>query len=86
MGIDIKLSSKGQVVIPKDIRDALGLKPGETLHIAREGRRIVMEAPIEPSEVISYAEFKRRVPPYSGPPISIDDMRDVSAVFGDWKI
>ena len=81
-----KLSSKGQVVIPKDIRDALRLKPGETLSVSRQGRRIVLEAVDEDYPKISYEEFKRLVPPYVGPPVSIEDMQDVSAVFADWKI
>lgn len=80
------LSSKGQVVIPKDIRDALHLKSGEKLSVARQGNRIVMEVAQAPIEKISYEEFKRRVPPYKGPPVSIEDMRDLSDVFKDWKI
>jgi len=36
------LSSKGQIVIPKDIRDALGLREGDKLEISLEGHRVVM--------------------------------------------
>lgn len=36
------LSSKGQIVIPKDIRDALGLREGDKLEVALEGHRVVM--------------------------------------------
>mgnify|MGYP001772762505 CR=1 FL=1 len=38
-----RLSSKGQVVIPAEIRASLGLKKGSILLINLEGRRIVME-------------------------------------------
>ncbi len=62
------------------------LKTGETLTVTREGRRIVMEALPEPQETISYEEFKRRVPPYQGPPVSIEDMRDLSDIFKDWTV
>lgn len=43
----VKLSSKGQLVIPKPIRRALGLRPGMELHIELVGRKIVLE-PVEP--------------------------------------
>ena len=36
------LSSKGQIVIPKDIRDALGLREGARLEVALEGHRVVL--------------------------------------------
>ncbi len=42
------VSSKGQVVIPKPIRDALGLTPGTVLRVCVEGRRIVLEPVTEP--------------------------------------
>jgi len=38
------LSSKGQVVIPKDIRDALGLREGDQLEISIEGFRLVLRS------------------------------------------
>jgi AbrB family looped-hinge helix DNA binding protein len=37
------LSSKGQIVIPKDIRDALGLREGDKLEVALEGHRMVLQ-------------------------------------------
>lgn len=38
------LSSKGQIVIPKDIRDALGLREGDRFEIALEGHRLVLRS------------------------------------------
>lgn len=43
----IKLSSKGQVVIPKEIREKLGLKKGDVLSVRLEEDRIILE-PISP--------------------------------------
>ena len=85
MNARTRISSKGQVVIPKAIRDALHLKAGETLEVTREGRRIVLETSAPNVRKIPYDEFKRRVPAYSGRPVSIEDMRELSAIFADWK-
>jgi len=40
---DITLAERGQIVIPKMARDALGLKPGSKLHISLDGNRLVIE-------------------------------------------
>ncbi len=74
MTTQTKLSVKGQVVIPKDVRDALNLKPGETLNVKRVGRQVVMEVASPARAKISYEEFRRRVPKYEGPPVSISDI------------
>jgi AbrB family looped-hinge helix DNA binding protein len=37
-----KLSTKGQIVIPKKVRDELGLEPGDPLAIGVSGDRIVL--------------------------------------------
>ena len=86
MSVDIKISSKGQIVIPKDVREALRLEPGTTLRLTREGRRIVLESPRrEQRERITYAEFRRRVPKYEGPPIAVEDMTSrIGELFRDW--
>jgi AbrB family looped-hinge helix DNA binding protein len=39
----VKLSSKGQVVVPKDIREALGLSAGTILKVSCQGQFIVLE-------------------------------------------
>ncbi len=46
------ISSKGQVVIPKPVREALGLKPGTVLKVRVEGRRVILEPASEPPEEI----------------------------------
>ena len=85
MGHSVTISSKGQIVIPKDVRDALGLKSGEKLILDRIGRRITLDAPAA-RERISYEEFRRRVPKYEGPPIAVEDMTaNVGDLFKDWN-
>ena len=39
--MDAILSEKGQVTIPKRLRDSLGLKPGVTLNFTEEEGRLV---------------------------------------------
>ncbi len=43
-----KLSSKGQLIIPKKVRQALGLKYGDRFHVHIVDGNIVLE-PIKPS-------------------------------------
>lgn len=38
----VTISSKGEVVIPKSIRDSLGLVGGDKLMVKQEGNRIVL--------------------------------------------
>jgi len=46
------VSSKGQVIIPKHVRDALGLTPGTVLRVRVEGRRVILEPLTEPPKEI----------------------------------
>jgi AbrB family looped-hinge helix DNA binding protein len=39
----VKISDKGQISIPKDIREALNLKEGETLIMITDGKKITLE-------------------------------------------
>ena len=46
MDTSTKLTSKGQVTVPKPVRDALGLEPGDRLLFRLErGRAIVAKSP-----------------------------------------
>ncbi len=38
----VKTLAKGQVVIPKEIRQALGIAPGTKLHVRVEGKEVVL--------------------------------------------
>ena len=41
--IDVTLAERGQIVIPKEARDALGLKRGSRLQLHIESGRLVIE-------------------------------------------
>ena len=48
-----KVSSKGQIVIPKYLRDALGMSPGKNILILKEGQRLIIVAePEDPAKGI----------------------------------
>lgn len=52
------LSTKGQIVIPKPVRDAAGLKPGSLLQVTLEDGKIVL-SPVRPSEAQAlYGRFE----------------------------
>lgn len=45
--IDVTLAERGQIVIPKEARDALGLKPGSRLQLHIESGRLVIEKKVQ---------------------------------------
>ncbi len=45
MDATIVLGRQGRLVIPADIRTALGLAPGDRLHLHLAGTRLVLERP-----------------------------------------
>ena len=50
-----KMSSKGQVVIPEDIREKLGLKAGDQFIVMGDGDVVILKTIAEPSK----SEFSR---------------------------
>ena len=52
------MSKKGQVVVPKVIRDALNIEASDKLYVTVEQGKIVMEPAIRLSEL--YGTFKAR--------------------------
>ena len=80
MTAQTKLSAKGQVVIPKDVRDRLGLVEGTVFDVVERGGDVVLKLPAN-AKLISDADavaaavkeiqtFYR----YDGPPVSLEDM------------
>ena len=43
-----RLTVKSQVTVPKDVREALGVKPGDTVTYAIEGDRVVLRKGDDP--------------------------------------
>ncbi|MBI2970984.1 MAG: AbrB/MazE/SpoVT family DNA-binding domain-containing protein [Candidatus Aenigmarchaeota archaeon] len=43
MGKETELEERGRIVIPKDLREALHLKPGQKLLIEQRGRELVLK-------------------------------------------
>ena len=54
--VDItRLSSKGQIVVPRAVREALGLEPGAKFVVLADGDTIILKRIREPS----LSEFRR---------------------------
>lgn len=69
-----KLSSKGQVIIPKDIRDALGWEPGDELLVEQETGRVVLSQP-KPFRKTTLDEVSGCLKAhYSGPARTVEEM------------
>jgi len=50
---EVKVSTKGQIVIPKDIRKKMGLKPGDKVKIeVLEGKKAIIQPIVSPPEEI----------------------------------
>ncbi|MGY8904863.1 MAG: AbrB/MazE/SpoVT family DNA-binding domain-containing protein [Burkholderiales bacterium] len=45
--VEVTLAERGQIVIPKEARDALGLKPGTRLQLQVEGGRVLIEKRVQ---------------------------------------
>jgi AbrB family looped-hinge helix DNA binding protein len=65
----VTLTSKGQLTIPRQLRDALGLAPGARLQasIDRHGRLVLMPSKYEPEDLFRDRPKVNRV-------MTIDDM------------
>lgn len=84
MGSQTSLSGKGQVVIPKDVRDALALVPGQKFDVLMVGQDVVLRpksARSGRSTQAILADLSTRFR-YEGPPVSIADMN--ATVAANW--
>mgnify|MGYP001811755155 CR=1 FL=1 len=54
MASSVKMSSKHQIVVPREAREALGLRAGDRLLVTVAGE--VIEMRMEPSDVVSELE------------------------------
>ncbi|TPG43163.1 AbrB/MazE/SpoVT family DNA-binding domain-containing protein [Sphingomonas koreensis] len=63
MAKQFRLTVKGQVTIPKDVRDLLGLKPGELVAFEQDGDKVVVrKGDVAPADArAGYAEMMKRI-------------------------
>lgn len=69
-----RLSSKGQLVLPKETRDRHGWSAGTELEVESQGNVVVLRQAAEPSFPPTTLEEIRGCAGYSGPPVSIEEM------------
>ena len=78
MNAQTRVSAKGQVVIPKEMRDRLRLGPGRILDVVETPQGILLR-PREERERISVEEGIRRIREiikYDGPALTIEEMNE----------
>ncbi len=70
--MEATVAERGQITLPKAVRDALGLTKGTTLKVELDGSRIILRKNVD--DAISRLRGKFKLPPG----VSTDDiMRDV---------
>ena len=74
-----KVSSKGQIVLPKALRDARGWNPGTELEVSEGNNGEIVLFPTRKAErrfpKISAEEFLARRIKYDGPPVTDEMMK-----------
>ncbi len=61
----VKIGSKGQVVIPKAIRDRLGLRPGDRVSVEQDGKVARV------SKAATAADLRGSLPPSDVNPLDV---------------
>ncbi|MDT7934946.1 MAG: AbrB/MazE/SpoVT family DNA-binding domain-containing protein [Sphingomonadaceae bacterium] len=79
MGVQTKLSAKGQCVIPAEVRERLGWREGDVLEVTHVAGGIALrrsddEVRAKLGGPISWDEFRQRAPKYSGPRKTLDEI------------
>lgn len=74
--VQTKLSAKGQVVIPKDVRDRLGLTEGMAFDVIERGDDIVLRRPLKKKRAsIQEATARvRAIYQHKGPPVPVEKL------------
>ena len=55
-----KLSSKGQIVIPEDIRDELNLKTGDQFVVIGQGNTVILKS-ITPPSLEEFSDLMKKI-------------------------
>ncbi len=74
MNARVKISSKGQLVLPKAVRDAHGLVPGSVVEVESVGDTIVLKPRTRVARKKYTLDEVAGFLKYDGPPVTIEDM------------
>lgn len=74
MNAHTKLSAKGQVVIPKAVRERMKWAQGDDLEIVETAGGLLLRSSTPRRETITLEEFRRRVPRHEGPVVTLEEM------------
>lgn len=55
----VKVDSKGRIVLPKDVRERLGIAPGAEVEVREEEGRAVVEPEADPESIVE--DLERRI-------------------------
>jgi AbrB family looped-hinge helix DNA binding protein len=72
--VQAHVSSKGQIVIPKTLRDAKGLGVGSVLEVVDHPEGILLKT--QPRKKYTLDDLLNVLPPYTGPPITDEMMQE----------
>lgn len=78
MNMHTKLSSKGQIAIPKELRDRMGLRAGASFEIVQRGGDLLLKTVTAAKDPIDWETFRSLMPPYNGPAKTIEEISSVS--------
>jgi len=70
----VKVDSKGRVVLPKEVREALGIAPGTEVEVHAEGGKAVVEPEDDPERIIERMEELVAGIPDDGEPTPYDEL------------
>ncbi len=83
MGAFATMTSKGQLTIPKQVRDELGLKTGTRFHVTVRGREVIVRP--KNGKLADLAGMLGRPP--GGRSLTVEEMDEAvgEAVAEDWR-
>ncbi len=70
------IDSAGRLVVPKALREALGVRPGQELDVQVKDGRLEIEVPATPMRLKGKGKSRAAVPLTKLPPLTSDQVRE----------